>query len=251
MNPDDIEVPEDEAGSSFNLPPIGEPDPEPKAAEPTELEKRLTALEAERQQDRERYEGMLAQSQSTIDRLLQGLPVQQAPQPSAGYEALPELPDPVEKPDEFKKAVADLVRRQATEMSNTLSQHSTSQQRIADLRTRFWETNQDLKDYPEFVESAYAKEAGRLQAIGVDPQTALLRDPDGLSARVAQLARERVQALGLGRKGEPESKGKGRTAGVSGGTTPTAPKTAFLNGEQAPVGFVSELKRQQAESGYF
>jgi hypothetical protein len=253
LDPDEIEVPEEGAETSFNLPPIGEPDPEPKAAESSPLEARLAALEAERQQDRERYESLLAKSQSTIDRLLQGLPMQQqAPSSSpAGFDALPDLPDPVEKPDEFRKAVADLVRRQATEVSQTLAQHNTSQQQVADIRARFWEENRDLKDYPEFVESAYAKEVQRLQALGIDPSTALLRDPDGLSARVAQLARERVQALGIGKPAEaPGKKGAGRTAGVSGGTTPAVSKAPAVNGD-ASIGFVDELKRQQVASGYF
>ena len=190
----------------------------------------------------------MARQQQTIDRLLQGIPAQAAPAPAP--EATLDLPDPVEKPEEFRRAVIEQITRTTAQERQRQQAETRASVSMAEVRQKFWDRNSDLTEYPEFVESAYNKEATRLQSMGLDPQVALLRDPDGISERVAEIARARIAALGIVPKGEAAPRRQGRTAGVSSASSPAAAKP---NG-RPPVSnsdFLDELKRQQVESGFY
>lgn len=266
--------------TGYNLPPIEAPEDMPlppdevaarKAAEGSDegntgepsgddpLKRELEALKAEREDERRRYQEMLDQQQQSINQLMQGI----APQQQAGgmtqsqqqnFAAENDLPDPVERPKDFARAVADLVRNSTQQATSNIQQQTTQQQQLAAMRDRFWNTNSDLSGVPELVEAAYQKEAQRLQAQGVDPQQAALSDPDGISSRVAQAARERASQLGLqlgqgqGAQQAPSSGHNGRTAGVSAGSSQGPSKAP----KKAPdPGMMEELKSFQRETGFF
>lgn len=264
--PDDMPIPPDEE----DLRKAEKGSVEGSTGEPqgnSDLEARLQKLEQEREEERKRYEQQLQTQQQTIDRLIQGV----APGQAAGQMTQTQqqqmaedfdLPDPVEKPKEFAKALADIIRTQTKQATSQVTQQQSREQQLAQVRDKFWRDNADLSDVPELVDAAYQKEAQRLQQAGVDPMNAALSDPDGLSSRVAQAARERARQLGLtlgqGQSQQAETpapapaaqtqKPTGRTAGVSAGTVPSTPKSSQAGNDP---GMVEEVKRFQRESGFF
>lgn len=219
-------MPDDSVFEPLSEPPahIGDVDEPQEDVAPQEDDagSQLEALRREREEYQRRFE----QQQQTINQLLQGIrPREESPQQQAP--GLGDLPDPVEAPDKFREAlsrlVQDQVRSATSQFAQQQTQAQTRQQQLAAIRDRFWAQNKDLVGYNEFVESAYQREAARFQAAGINPEDVLLRDPDTISKRVAQMARDRMSELGI--KANPAPSG-GRTAGLSAGTrvVPASPR---------------------------
>lgn len=237
---------------AMTFPPIGE-ESEPPAEEPaakpddvSELRERLERFEAKEREFSERERRM----QETIDRLLTS---QQAPQRPA-EPAQPEqvsfndLPDPVDKPDEFKRTLGERIERAFAFRQQVQSQQQTRQQRLDAVWGQFQSKYPELARREALVNGVASLEANQLRARGVDPQDALLADPDGFMDRVARRMR---QELGEGEPGsEPDGKQEPqrpatRTAGVSSGSQPRGGD----KGAQKSPGFIEQLKRAQQDSG--
>lgn len=217
---------------------------EPQEDEAPRQDDASDQLEAMRR-EREDYQRRFEQQQQTINQLLQGIrPREDAPQQAPG---IGDLPDPVESPDKFRDALNKLVQDQVlaatSQFERQQTQAQTRQQQIASIRDRFWSENKDLVGYNEFVDAAYQREAARLQAAGLNPDDVVLRDPDTISKRVAQMARERMSELGI--KANPAPSG-GRTAGLSAGTR-AAPASPRKPAAEPESDLVSEIERFQAK----
>ncbi|TVR78983.1 MAG: hypothetical protein EA405_13615 [Rhodospirillales bacterium] len=227
-----------------------EPDPEPEV-DPGQSSGVPPEIEAWRR-EREDYQQQLERQQAMINQLLQGvrpagsdMPQQHAaPAASAGLDA---LPDPVESPDKFREALNNYVRSQVQSATSDFERRQTTQQtrqqQIAAIQNRFWEQNADLRGYDEFVSAAYNREAARLQGLGMNPEDVVLRDPETVTKRVAQMARERMAELGIRKNSAPSGN---RTAGLSGGTRGVPPSTRAAKEVQSDL--VGEIEKYQTST---
>lgn len=237
---------------AMTFPPIGE-EPEPSAEEPSakpddvsELRERLERFEAKEREFSERERRM----QETIDKLLTSQQAQQRPSQPSEPESISfnDLPDPVDNPAEFKRTLGERMQRMLASQQQAQSQQQTRQQRLDALWNQFQTRYPDLAKREALVNGVAALEANQLRSRGLDPQEALLVDPDGFMDRIARRMR---QELGEGESGsEPDGKQEQqrpatRTAGVSGGSQPRGGD----KGAQKAPGFIEQLKRAQQDSG--
>lgn len=232
-----------------------EPGEEGREPEPTPtVEERLAQLEARHAQE-------MAQYQATIDRLTQGLTLRQEAGAAPQDDPEIEFPDILEDPKGYASALREMVRRETSGALRQSTAGQSREERVKAITSKFYEDNADLQGIPEFVNAAYEAEARHYAALGVNIQDALLRDPEAVSRRVADAARGRAVELGL-RLGSNETEedgssdarpagfgSRGRTAGVSGRSAGRAAR----NGKavESPGDFAAELRREQANSGFF
>lgn len=193
----------------------------------------------------------------TINRLIAG---QQAPrheparqEPSLDQQ-LEALPDPVERPEEFKRGLAGLIKSQVETGTQRVTNQSTRQTQLSGLYDRFKTENPDFAPYEEIIEGVARREAQALSANGSNPQDAILADPDGFLSRVKNGVSKRLESYGVkpGGKGKNEGDGDGdpppnRTDGVSGGSQPASRG----NGAAPPSTFAKEMQKMQEETGFF
>lgn len=245
----------------FDLGAQGGEDPETSETEETAetsetsnpVAEELAALKAQ-------YEAERRASQATIDRLMQGLAVRNAAPSGAALEEADDvdMPDVLEDPKGYAKAMRDLIRRETTAAVRGATASGTREQRIKQITDQFYTDNEDLRSLPEFVNAAYAEEARHYAQIGVNIQDALLEDPAGVSARVADRVRARAQDLGIQLRREADetpagfgAPSRGRTAGVAGRSAKPAASAAARNGKADAGDFASELREYQRTSGFF
>lgn len=204
--------------------------------EAPDYQEQLRALEQRLQQ----YEAKESTYQQTINQLLQGR--QQEPQEQEQGFSLDDLPDPVEKPDEFKRLLQDRIKEFSTSQIQQVQQRTQAEfshkEGVSLLDRKFRERYGDLAEKELLLGSAAAAEfraAGSLDNA--------LRDPDGFVDKVAERMRRELGQTGSTGNRPP----KGRTAGASGGTTGNQ---SSGGGKQQPApGFLSQLKKAQMESG--
>lgn len=213
-------------------PPESEPGSEPGSDQGETTEDRLARIEEQLASERESFREREQRQQDTIDRLMQGIQPQSTDQPQdrgggggSGDDVLADLPDPVEKPDEFKKSLGEKINGIHSEF-----RQSTAERDAQSRRERAWQNFQsrysDLSDYPAEVNYAVNQEARRLQSRGASLDQALESD-DGLFERIAESTRDYLKNKGIepGEQAAGEDGGSGdkgskpnRTAGVSAGS---------------------------------
>lgn len=242
--------------NSMTFPPIGEPEQE--AEEPaTGEEDRAKDIEARiRDELRTEFAEERRNWQQTVDRLLQGVPQQQKPQeetPQQPQVDFSNLPDPVEKPQEFQQ---ELQRRMANtlqaqqqyvtkQFEQSQQQYQTQAQRekaLDDLWNKFQSQYQDLAPKEALLRGAIQSESMVYRQRGLDPADGILQEPDQFMERVA--ARMRKE-LGVDDNTTP-SPTPNRTGGLAGGTSYNG---ASNSGGKQPPGFLAQLKKAQADSG--
>jgi hypothetical protein len=250
-----------EAGGTLEadmaFPPIGEEEQEP-TSQGTEADARLQALEERVERDQKAFADERTKWQQTVDRLIQtqAAPPKQeenAPQPIN----FSDLPDPVDKPEDFKRALAQKFE---TEMSQRLSstveevqqrndtQQSTNQKLDA-MWAKFQQDHSDVATKTATLQGAVMAERGALQQGGADPTQRILADPDGFMSRVADRMRSELGVPAPGAPTAPPAPGQPkatRTAGVGGGTQAGESGTGK---SKQPAGFTDQLKKFQLESG--
>lgn len=182
------------------------------------------------------------------------------------------LPDPAKEPDAFKAKIAELVPQAVN--SAVSAQISTrvqpeldaakQRQRLEDLRKRFYDKNEDLKEYDDIMDAVAARLVREGQASGLTPEQVVFGadNGEGFIERVATNLRSRIKAItgddGEGDDGEPGEGDGGtvedkagrqipRTLGIAGGsdTLPTMPGSQNGN-RNKPSDMVSELKAEQS-----
>jgi hypothetical protein len=226
---------------------------EGQAHEDDSVEARLARMEEQFSRERETYAERERRQQETIDRLIQGQmvgayqPQQEQQQPSDPYD-MSDLPDPVDKPTEFKAALAEKMRKAAEVARQSNEQQSSQSSGMDALWSRFQSEYSDLASRPALVHGAVSLEAQELRARGIDPQRAAMMDPDTFLRNVAarmqkELGVEQQTDEGAGHK--PTRSNAGRTAGVGGGSHQTRPK----GGAPKAKGFMEQMKDFQMGDG--
>lgn len=167
---------------------------------------------------------------------------------------LSNLPDPVTKKDDFNRELTNRLTQYTETQSQTLQTQSQQQalsQRAAELETRFAGQYPALAKKKALMAAAVQEEAKDLQLKGRNIQAVMTSDPDRFLKRIAK----RMQTeLGItddtSTEGRQQQRRAGRTAGVGAGSrgaqTPQGKKK-----DDAPMGFVAALKKQQTEMGLY
>lgn len=222
-------------GTDDNLPPEGDSSQDASQGENPEFAQLRADFEAQR---------------NLVTSLLQSRTAQPepAPEPEIQMPAFDDLPDPVERPEEYRQAVRDRMTQTAAAMERRIQRtitEATQQQRQAANVDRLWSTfrstHGDLAKREMLAQAAAAAEFNALRARGVqDVLGAALSDERGFVDRIA--ARMRSE---LGMDAAPAL--ARRTQGVAGGSRP-AGGTPRQNGDK-PIGFVQQLRKAQLDSG--
>jgi len=175
------------------------------------------------------------------------------------------LPDPAKEPEAFRQKLAEAIPQM---VSSTVDarvaprmQEQDRQQRLQDLRRRFYEKNEDLKDYDDLMDAV----AGRMVADkvrgGMNPEQAVFGVDNGetFMDSVASALRQRIKAIqgddgeeGEGEEAEPnvpDNRGRQipRTLGIDTGNGALPAMPGKPNGRAAGQSdLISELKAEQA-----
>ena len=274
MAKEDAQKPEDGSqapsmNTDITFPPIGEEEPpaEPASA-PDPVQEQLAKMEARFEANQRAFEEERTRWQQTVDRLIQSqaapAPAAPAPQEQPKGIYFGDLPDPVDKPEDFKRALAERFEKEISQrLSSTLdqyqqqtSQQQTSQQAFDAMWAKFQQDYSDLADKTTTLKGAIVSEREAMQARGLDPQQAILADPDGFMRRIATKMRDElgvtapsVQDTEVPPPASTPGQGQqtaNRTAGVGGGSTQNARGTGQ---PKPPPSFIEQLKKIQLDSG--
>ena len=205
------------------------------------VQAKLDAMQARFEAQEARWASREQHNQMVIDQLMhRGQPAETGPEP-VNWD---DLPDPVEKPDEFKSAIAK-KSQQAIEYAAKSAQSSNGQSQSLDqVWNEFKTEHPDLATYESTVQGATALIASEYRAQGLDPARAILSDPANFKSRVAERIKKELK-LGDGDNGEGAHPTALRTAGVSGGKKPRGKTPAA-----APAkGFIAQMQETQAKHG--
>lgn len=239
----------------ITFPNIGEPEPdEEPAVDPKEdLAAKI------REELRAEWDAERANWQKTVDKLLQGLPAQapqqpqQEPAPKAPALDFSNLPDPVDKPEEFRRAMQEQMSQSFQAQQEYLRHQYQQEQRqyqtaaqkekaLDDLWGKFQTSYSDLATKETLLRGAIQAESESYRQRGMDPADGILREPDDFMERVASRMRKE---LGAPAPAAP-SPTPNRTGGLAGGTSYNG--ASNVKGKEPP-GFLSQLKKAQADSG--
>lgn len=224
----------------------GSDDTEGTEDEPS-IEDRFAQLEARFNEQAEQFTQREQTYQSTISRLIQGNAPAGAAAPAGKTPEIDwnDLPDPVEKPDEFKRAIGERVTTSIEAARSEVGSELDYRSKVDALWNGF------RSEYPDLAKKealANTVAASVIKSRGVDGASWALDNPAEFSQQVA--ARMKAE-LGITDEpgeggGKPNSRAN-RTAGVKGGSKSTS--GAGGKGGQAPKGFLAQLKQSQLESG--
>lgn len=183
-----------------------------------------------------------------------------APEPPEEYAGLnpDDLPDPVEKPSEFRAALAEHDRKTREyferQQQNALGQMNRAQS-LNQVWSKFQSEHADLAKRTALVNAATSVELQELQREGIsDVESYILSDPDQFNRRVAERMK---RELGLDsgsddgdasqhnqvRREPPPSN---RTKGVGGGSRQ---QISGKGGDDTTKSFTDQLKTSQLENG--
>lgn len=245
MNLQDNDAKDDKDSLPMSFPPIGEDDSAQDQGKPGlpagDKLPDIEALRSELTTLRESYEKQRQRDQELIDRLIQGQRPQVQPDPMDAPVKFDDLPDPVDKPEDFRRTLAQKFEMALAQRERRQSVMSQQQALLDGMWNRFQTEHPDLAKRPALVQGAAAIEATALRQSGIDMDAYLRSNPDGFLSRVVQRMRAE---LGMEATTPKDS---GRTVGVSGGTVsqakaPAAPK--------APS-FMEQMRKFQAEDGLY
>lgn len=224
-----------DAFPGMDFPDIGEPEKE----EETELSaeaKRLAELEEERKEWQSRYDKL----QDTVNTLI-AKPEAEPEKVNEPEFLSAELPDPVEKPEDFKKALRDrdeAMRKYVNDLNANALKNYTSQNEETTKLNKMWsDFKTKYEDIDETLAETFArKEAERIRAEGRDPKKVMLSNPDGFMENVATSAKSY-----LAKFNQPNN----RTAVLGGDTATGGKKTP-----DAP-NFIDQIKDFQRKDGFY
>lgn len=224
-----------------------------------DLSTKVSDFEKWRAESSEREQRM----QDTINRLIssapatgqQGAPLTQKDDLSQRFDA---LADPVEKPEEFKRGLAETIVHAVTSAVKQTSSVQNRSQAADSLYGDFKKRHADLAKYEPIIEQATLKESRAIIQRGGDVYQAMTTDPDGFMDRVARTTRTMLTDMGI----EPDATKAGEGDGGGGDLSKTVNRTGGIPGAahvSAPGGgggpqvssFVNELKEMQSKNGFF
>lgn len=241
----------DQNGPAF--PNIGEPEPEPEQKEPEpDLSRRLAELQEQLKAQNEAAAQERQQFQSTIDKLLQS----QQPKPEEPKEPqvdFSNLPDPVEKPEEFQRELQARMSQTLQAQQQYVSHQAQSQYQqyqtlaqrdkaLDEMWNKFQTSYSDLAGKEVLLRGAIQAESAGYEKQGLDPVDGILKDGDAFIERVAQRMRNE---LGVQAPGTPST--PNRTGGIGAGTSYNG-ASSKPDASKAP-GFLAQLKKAQADTG--
>jgi len=177
--------------------------------------------------------------------------------PQAPELSLDGLPDPMEKPEEYQRAVAartaqyvrdSLAAEQRAQQAQ--SAQSRSQQEMVDqLWDDFREKYEDLADKEDIVKLAAEKVVTRAKMRGLDTQALVFKATDQFFEDVAEEASEIISKLQPDEDGEDgdedDAADAGRTAGVFGGFNPAGGAVAAKPGNSEDKGLAGDIAEFQ------
>jgi len=254
--------PETELKTDITFPNIGEED---TTAEPEvdPVQAQLRAMEERFEQNQQAFAEERARWQQTVDRLIQAQP-QAQPQTPQQPQAQPidfgDLPDPVDKPDAFKKALAQRFEQEMQQrLSSSLdsfqqkqTSQQTVQQQLDEVWNRFQQDYSDLASKTITLKGAVLAEREAMQQRNIDPQQGILSDPDGFMSRVATRMRNELgiaapqqQQQQQQQQAQQPAQPVNRTAGVGGGSR----MNGSGGGDKKFPSFVDQLKKEQLDKG--
>ena len=224
-----------------------------------DISQHLQRLEQQIKQQNERFENQQRFMNTALQNMMYSQPGAQQQQAQEAQKAgldFDDLPDPVDKPEEFRKALANKMssfqEQESARLRSEFQQQSQTGSQADDLWRRFQSEYPELAKREALVQGATALEMQALSREGVpDPQRAVFMDPDGFIKRVASRMERELGAEG-GDEGNADSAAGGgarqqsnRTQGVSSGTR----QAAAAPPANKPPGFLSQLKKTQLDSG--
>lgn len=245
------------------FPPIGEEDDSTSPKETSEAE-RLAAIEERLQAQQNAFNQERERWQKTVDQLIQrsAQPTAPAPQPEPEPPKGPsfdDLPDPVDRPEEFKRELARRFNASLNEQidsrfqrqSSQLSEQQQRSQAFDDMWNTFQDRYSDLAKRQTLLRGAILAEQEQMRRQRVDPTDAMLADPEGFIEKVATRMKSELgdpagEDHNEGGPFAPGSRQANRTAGLAGGSS--------VNGKgktQAPKapGFLDQFKKMQMDDG--
>lgn len=205
---------------------------------PSSPDNELEQLRAELKSQREMLRVMLTAQASS--------PASAAPE-ELTLPSFDDLPDIVEKPEEFRKALSQRLSKvlEASEArTRKVTQEAATKQKTATDLEHLWgtfkESHKDLADRDLLAQAAATAEFNDLTARGIkDVIGAALADEKGFVDRIAKRMRTEL--------GMPQSAGPNRrTQGVGQGSRPAGSPGAD---NTAPPGFIKQLRKAQLDSG--
>ena len=235
--------------------------PGPTAPAATVTPEQFTELQTSFNTFREESQAREARLTDTIQTLMMrpvGVQPAAAPVgPTAPAFDLSDLPDPVQNPKEYNKALQTKISSLITESSQSQQQALISQQTAATalngLYTRFNSAHPDLAKRQILMQGAAAAEFGALRANGIDPISVAQQNPDGLVANI--VARMNAE-LGVSpttptqpgptAPAAPVAPGAARADSIAGPSQPTAPTAPTAPKAKS---FTQQLKESQAADG--
>lgn len=189
----------------------------------------------------------------------QRTPAQDTPPADTGGQdmsdiSLEDLPDPVEKPKEFKTALAKKfgeVSSRSQQQSQQAAQQQQRQLAIQRMELDFQRDYEDLADRKALMRGAVSEEAQELRKQGVDSEQFIMNNQGQFLQRVADRMRKELGETGSDDgRGQSRSKQRStkRTRGVSGGSAPSTSGNRGRKQEKAPS-FTEQLKKTQHDMG--
>lgn len=224
--------------------------PEPTGGEPSQLDKLREQMETMQNQWNE-HEQFYRQSLETL--LTQrAQPTQQQQVAAPESVSFDDLPDPVQNPKEYNRALAERINLREQQLTNTLSQQFMSQmtraQTMDSLWNRFTVQQPELAKRSALLQGAAAVTFNELRVRGVDPEAIAQQNPDSLIGLIAQRMQNElgVPAAGQSQQNAQQQGGSARTQGIQGGST--------LNGGTKPkpvktMTLADTIKKQQQDLG--
>lgn len=241
-------------------------DPDPYA----QLEERFESLQQQMQQNQEYYQNLILQM-ATENRSGGGAGQQSGGQGDAGASGLnlDDLPDPVEKREDFNKELGKRINGYLTQQQQATQTTTQLNQQLQDLDNRFRRDYADIADKSALFQTATQQEVQRMRSMGLDPKRAIFIQPDKFLKDVAnrmyselgidpdarddddddeggngqQMQQQRRQT-----KTRINKRSANRTGGVSRGSRPGG-GAANRGGKKKASGFVDQIKQQQLEEG--
>ncbi len=187
----------------------------------------------------------LTSMQQTVDQLLATRLSPPAADVPIVPAAAPEMPDPMQDPEGFRKAVVQQATAEARASIQPVQKQIARDSKLAELRTRFQSAHPELMPYQDLIDAEVLKRAKDAAARGLDPESMLFDKPDVFVKSVAETITARLADI-RGVKLEPEPV-EDRTGGITGrgaaagdGKPKPGPK---------PKGFIQQLTDMQRESG--
>lgn len=221
-----------------------------QASPPSEIDELRAQMKTMQDQFNERETFYRNSLETMLSQRVQ--PVQQQQQRAPEPLSFDDLPDPVQNPKEYNRALAERINLREQQLTNTLSQQFMGQmtraQTMDSLWNRFTIQQPELAKRSALLQGAAAVTFNELRMRGVDPESIAQQNPDSLIGLIAQRMQSELGISGQqgGQSPAQQQGSPARTQGIQGGST--------LNGaaSQKPVKTLTladTIKKQQKDLG--